>query len=62
MADLNFDKQSVGVGVRLHSAQSTFGRMDVAHGSEGWRVAFTTSEPLHLSRLSRRTAVIPFSP
>jgi hypothetical protein len=62
LADLNFDKTSFGAGLRLHSTRSTFGRLDVAHGKEGWRVLFTTSDPLHLSRLSRRTAAIPFVP
>ena len=43
MADLNLDKSSVGVGVRMHSIRSTFARLDVAHGAEGWRVIFNTS-------------------
>lgn len=62
MADLNFDKRSVGVGFRLHSGRATFARLDVAKGQEGWRLTFSTSDPLHLSRLSRRTAPIPFVP
>lgn len=62
MADLNLDKTSFGVGLRLHTATATFGRLDVAHGKEGWRVMFNTSDPLHLSRLSRRTAAVPFVP
>jgi outer membrane protein assembly factor BamA len=62
MADLNFDKRSIGVGLRVHSGRSTFARFDVAHGPEGWRVTLSTNDPLHLSRLSRRTAPIPFVP
>ncbi len=62
MADLNLDKRSVGVGLRVHSGTATFGRLDIAGGVEGWRVFLSTSDPLHLSRLSRRTAPIPFVP
>lgn len=62
MADLNLDRTSFGVGFRMHSKRSTFARLDVAHGREGWRVAFNTSDPLHLSRLSRRLAAVPFVP
>ncbi len=62
MADLNIDKTSFGVGVRLHSTRSTFARVDVSRGAEGWRVVFSTGDPLHLSRLSRRTAPVPFVP
>lgn len=62
LSDLNFDKRSIGVGLRLHSARSTFARLDVANGAEGWRLTFNTADPLHLSRLSRRTAPIPFVP
>lgn len=62
MTDLNLDKTSFGAGLRLHTAKATFGRLDVAHGKEGWRVMFNMSDPLHLSRLSRRTAAVPFVP
>jgi hypothetical protein len=62
MADLSFDKRSYGVGFRMHSTSATFARLDLAHGSEGWRLMLSTSDPLHLSRLSRRTAPIPFVP
>ena len=62
MADLNFDRRSTGIGFRLHSGRSTFARVDVAKGNEGWRLTISTSDPLHLSRLSRRTAPIPFAP
>jgi hypothetical protein len=62
MADLNFDKRSIGVGFRVHSGTATFCRLDIATGPEGWRFAISTGDPLHLSRLSRRTAPIPFVP
>jgi len=62
MADLDFDKTSIGAGLRLHSMRSTFARIDVAHGRDGWRVLVNTSDPLHLSRLTRRVADVPFVP
>ncbi|MGE0448739.1 MAG: BamA/TamA family outer membrane protein [Vicinamibacterales bacterium] len=62
VGDLNLDKRAYGVGLRLHTEQSTFTRLDVAHGDEGWRFVFRLSEPLHLSRLSRRMAALPFVP
>lgn len=62
VADLNLDKRAYGVGLRLHSERATFARLDVAHGTEGWRFLFRMSDPLHLSRLSRRTATDPFAP
>jgi hypothetical protein len=62
MADLNLDRTSFGAGLRLHSDQSTLGRVDLAHGREGWRVTVNTSDMLRLTRLSRRTAPIPFVP
>jgi hypothetical protein len=62
ISDLNLGKRGYGVGLRMHSRQSTFARVDIAHGAEGWRFFFRLSDPLHLSRLSRRTAAIPFVP
>ena len=62
MADLKLDKRSLGAGLRFHSPRATFFRVDFAHGTEGWRVTVNTSDPLHLSRLSRRIAAIPFVP
>lgn len=62
LADLDFDKTSIGAGLRLHSERSTFARIEVAHGREGWRVLVNTSDPLHLSRLTRRVADVPFVP
>ena len=60
--DLNLDKRGYGVGFRMHSYKSTFARLDLATGDDGWRVLFRMSDPLHLSRLSRWTAAIPFVP
>jgi hypothetical protein len=62
LSDLNLDKRAYGFGLRMHSRRSTFARMDIAHGEEGWRFLFRLSDPLHLSRLSRHTAAIPFVP
>ena len=36
--------------------------LDVAHGDEGWRVLFRVNDPFRFSRLSRRTAPLPFVP
>jgi hypothetical protein len=60
--DLNLDKRSWGVGLRLHSRRQTFARFDVARSDEGWRAIFRLTDPLHLSRLTRRTAPVPFVP
>jgi hypothetical protein len=60
--DLNFDKRSIGAGFRLHTERAIFGRLDVVHGAEGWRVLFRTSDPFKLSRVTRRVASVPFVP
>jgi Omp85 superfamily domain len=60
--DLNFDKTDVGAGLRLHTERNTWGRIDVAHGSEGWNFLFRTSDALRLSRVVRRTLAAPFVP
>ena len=60
--DLNLERRSYGAGLRLHTRRHTFARVDVAHGSEGWRVMFRLDDPLALSRLKRRTALIPVVP
>ena len=62
VADLNLDKRSYGAGLRLHSRESTFARVDIAHGAEGWRFMLRLSDPLQLKRLTRRTAPVPFVP
>jgi outer membrane protein assembly factor BamA len=60
--DLGFRETSVGAGVRVHVRSTTIGRIDVAHGREGWRVLLRLNEPFRLNRLSRRNAAIPFVP
>lgn len=62
VGDLDLDQRSYGAGVRFHTRRDTFLRLDVANGREGWRTTFTLSEPLSLSRLSRRYAPAPFVP
>lgn len=62
IGDLNLDKRSVGAGLRFHSRRQTFARFDVARGNEGWSVLFRLADPLNLSRITRRTANIPFVP
>jgi hypothetical protein len=61
--DLNFDKRSYGVGVRVHTRTATVARFDVAHGSDGWKFFFRMNDPLRLSsRHNKRTAQVPFTP
>lgn len=60
--DLNLDKRSYGAGLRFHTRRATILRADAATGKEGWRVMFSLSEPLSLSRTERRTAPFPFVP
>jgi hypothetical protein len=61
--DLNLDKTSYGAGLRLHTKETTFARLDVGRSpQDGWKVFFRTSEPLRLSREKRRIAMVPFVP
>jgi hypothetical protein len=60
--DLDLDKRSYGMGLRLHTRRQTFLLVDVAHGREGWRAEVRTKDPLSLLRLQRRAAVVPFVP
>jgi hypothetical protein len=62
VGDLNLDKRSYGGGFRIHTRSRTFGRLDIARGGEGWRFVIRLTDPLDLSRLSRRTAAVPFVP
>lgn len=62
VSDLNLDRTSYGVGLRLHSRGSTFARLDLGRSREGWQVLFRTNDPFRVSRLSRRTAPVPFAP
>lgn len=58
--DLDLAKRSYGAGLRLHSRRQTFLRLDLARGDEGWRVLLRLDDPLHLTRLVRRTPPAPF--
>ena len=60
--DLDLARTSYGAGVRLHTGKSTLARLDVARSHEGWRVMFRMSDPLRLTRVTRRTAAMPFVP
>jgi hypothetical protein len=60
--DLGFRETSIGAGLRVHVRSTTVGRIDVAHGREGWRVLLRLNEPFRLNRLARRNAAIPFVP
>jgi hypothetical protein len=62
VGDLDLGRTSYGMGLRLHSRESTFARLVVAHGDEGWRLLFRVNDPFRLGRLSRRTAAVPFVP
>ena len=62
LGDLNFEKRSYGAGIRLHTRRQTFARVDIARGGEGWRLLLRFTDPLDLSRLSRRLVNAPFVP
>ena len=62
LGDLDLDKRSYGGGLRFHSRRETFIRLDVANGREGWRTIFSLSDPLSITRASRRTAAAPVVP
>ena len=59
---LNLDKWSYGAGARLHTGSTTLGRLDVSHGTNGWRAFFRTSDPFRLARFRRHVAAAPFAP
>jgi hypothetical protein len=61
-SDLDLAKRSYGAGFRLHTRRETFAMVDVAHGNEGWRVAFRLKDPMRLGRLDRKTLLVPFVP
>src|SRR5260370_41550783 len=64
-ADRDFShlRTSYGVGLRVHTRQSTVGRLDVGHSREGWRGVFKLNDPFKRATLSGgRTEVIPFVP
>jgi hypothetical protein len=60
--ELNLDKTNYGAGLRLHTDTTTLARVDVAYGSNGWKLFFRTNDPLRLGRLRRHIAIIPFAP
>lgn len=62
LGDLNFDKTSYGVGVRLHTRTATIARFDMARSDEGWKVVFRMNDPFRLSRHNRHTVPVPFAP
>jgi hypothetical protein len=53
---------AVGGGLRIHTGVATIVRLDVAHGGEGWHMAFKLSESLSLSTIRRWASVIPIVP
>lgn len=62
LSDLDLSKTSIGVGLRVHTRRATFGRLDLGHSKEGWRLVFKMDDPFALHRLSRRLAWAPFVP
>jgi hypothetical protein len=62
ISQLDLARRSYGAGLRMHTRRHTVARLDAATGDEGWRVTFRLTEPLELSRLSRRIANAPFVP
>jgi len=62
VGNLNLEKRSYGAGLRLHSRQQTYGRIDIARGAEGWRFLARLTDPINLTRASQRTAAVPFVP
>jgi hypothetical protein len=60
--DLDLAKTAIGAGLRLHTQRTTWGRLDVAHGAEGWHFVLRTSDPFRLSHVTRRVAGVPFVP
>jgi hypothetical protein len=63
--DLDFKdlRRSYGAGLRVHNATSTLARLDIGHGTEGWRMFFKISDPFKRSTPAvGRSAVIPFVP
>ncbi|HKY19884.1 MAG TPA: BamA/TamA family outer membrane protein [Vicinamibacterales bacterium] len=62
VGDLRIANASYGLGLRLHTHKTTTVRLDAGHGREGWRVSFSLNDPFRLSRLTRKTAVVPFAP
>jgi hypothetical protein len=62
VGDLNFDRKSVGAGLRLHTKDATWIRLDVGHSKEGWRFLFKMDDALSMKRIARHVTTIPFVP
>ena len=60
--DLDIERRSYGLGVRLHTSKAAVARFDAARSREGWRFMLKLSDPLRLGRLTKRTAAVPFVP
>jgi hypothetical protein len=60
--ELNLNKTNYGAGLRLHTDTTTLARVDLAHGSNGWKLFFRTNDPFRLGRLRRHIAIVPFAP
>jgi len=58
---LDLGLRSYGVGFSMHSRRATFARVDIAHGADGWLFGFRMSDPFHMTRVARRTGLVPFS-
>ena len=61
VSGLDLRKTSWGAGVRVHSQNSTLGRLDVARSVEGWQVTFRLNDPYRVMRSTMKT-VAPFVP
>ena len=64
-SDLDFHdlRRAYGVGLRVHNASTTLGRLDVGHSTEGWHVFFRISDALKRSTpINRQTTPVPFVP
>ena len=60
-SDIEMNKRSYGMGVRLHTRRMTFASLDVANGREGWRALFSLNDSFDLTRVMRRAIVGPTS-
>lgn len=62
VGDLNFDRKSVGAGLRLHTKDATWIRFDVGKSKDGWRFLFKMDDALSMKRIARHVTTIPFVP
>jgi hypothetical protein len=61
-SELDLDRRSYGVGVRVHGRDATYARLEFARSAEGWHVVFRMNDPFGYSRLRKRSAQAPFAP